>query len=46
MQANKSKEEDFIRLDIEKEINYSSSLSKSEYSLNSSVSNKKDYYIL
>ncbi|RFU27084.1 hypothetical protein B7463_g9251, partial [Scytalidium lignicola] len=45
-QADESEEEDFIRLDLEGEFGYSNSSSESECSLNSSVSDKEDYYVL
>jgi hypothetical protein len=45
-EIEESDEEDFIRLDFEGEFGYSNTSSESEDSLNSSVSDEEDYYIL
>ncbi|RFU27548.1 hypothetical protein B7463_g8791, partial [Scytalidium lignicola] len=45
-EMEESEEEDFLRLDIEGEFGYSSTSSESECSLNSSISDEEDYYVL
>ncbi|RFU25147.1 hypothetical protein B7463_g11190, partial [Scytalidium lignicola] len=45
-EMEESEEEDFLRLDIEGEFGYSGTSSESECSLNSSISDEEDYYVL